>query len=127
MKKIILSSVLATAAVASLNTVNAATTAQVFCSGTAGAGAAATVSTDQFVRVQFTAKCSSNTYVQGSDSTTFYRVGAVSSKGKSMFAGSTSGGGVMPATSSGAAVSCQTPTACTDSDAGSAITYGVTG
>jgi hypothetical protein len=69
----------------------------------------------------FTPKCSANVFLSGSDSSTFYRVGAGSSKGKNRFAGSTMGGGIA------AAGSCAV-TGCSASDATTALasTYAAT-
>lgn len=115
MKKVILASVLAVAAVSSVGTANAASTAQIFCSGTAGNGAVATItSATEFVKVAFTPKCSVNVHLAGSDSGTFYRVGSGSAKGKTQFAGSSNGGGVV------AAGACAT-TGCVASNATTAL------
>jgi len=114
MKKVILSSVLAAAAIGSVSPANAASTVTQFCSGVAGAGitAAPVTAATSFVKVAFTPKCSANAFVYGSDSDTFYRVGAASAKGKTMFAGSTMGGGIA------AAGICAANTGCVASEAG---------
>lgn len=95
MKNIILGSVMAVAAVASLDA-NAASTVT-FCNNMNVAGnatVAATSGTD-FVKVAFTPKCSANVWLVGADeSPLLYRVGAASSKGKSQFGGSSAGGAV---------------------------------
>lgn len=115
MKKVILASVLGVVAAASVGTANAASTAQVFCSGTAGTGPAASVTAATgFVKVAFTPKCSANAHVVGSDSDTYYRVGSASAKGKTRFAGSSNGGGVV------AAGTC-TADPCTAADATTAV------
>lgn len=112
MKKVILGSVMAIAAATSVGTANAASTVTQFCSGTAGNGTAATTQTSGFVKTVFTPKCSANTLVYGSDSDTYYRVGSASTKGKTTFAGSSNGGGVV------AAGSCAASTGCVASEAG---------
>ena len=95
MKNIILGSVLAVVAVASLDA-NAAGTST-FCNAPNVAGnatATAAAGTD-FVKVAFTPKCSANVFLVGADeSPLLFRVGAASSKGKSFFGGSSAGGAV---------------------------------
>jgi hypothetical protein len=117
MKKVILSSVLAAAAIGSMTPANAASTVQVFCSGASGNGTAADASSSStsFVKVAFVPKCSSNTNVLGSDSDAYYRVGSSSAKGKTVFAGSTMGGGVV------AAGNCASSTGCTSAEASTAL------
>jgi hypothetical protein len=112
MKKIILGSVLAVAAVTSVS-VQAAT--QTFCSGGgATTGAAASVVATGFVQQAFTPKCSTNVFLIGDDlSSTVYRVGAASAKGKSRFGGSSVGGAV-------SGTICASSTACVASDAAAA-------
>jgi hypothetical protein len=116
MKKIILASVVAVAAVSSMNAY--ATTASV-CTGAAGNGASITydtAGTSTFVRATFTPKCSANVFLVGDDMTSYYRVGAASSKGKQAFGGSTTGGGIT-------GTNCSTSgAACVSSDAISAAT-----
>jgi hypothetical protein len=101
MKNIILGSVLAIAAVASLSA-NAATV----CSGSAAVDASQ-VPVGSFVKVAFTPKCSANVFMDGIDSTsTLYVVSAASAKGKRVFAGSTAGGSVAPVGTDCAASGC---------------------
>jgi hypothetical protein len=122
MKKVILSSVLAAAAIGAASSANAqaTTTPTAFCSGVAGNGIAASPTTaGGFVITVFTPKCSQNVFLAGSDNSTFYRVGAGSSKGKNRFAGSTMGGGI--ASAGACAV-----TGCSASDATSSLTSGAT-
>jgi hypothetical protein len=114
MKKVILASVLGVVAV---GTVNAAADVTA-CTGTAGNGTAPTAAATNFIKVSFTPKCSANTYVFGQDSATYYRTGAVSTKGANAFAGSTNGGGV-------AATACG-GTSCVASDATSAMNSAAT-
>jgi hypothetical protein len=103
MKKVILASVLAAAAVSSISNANAAAATQTnLCTGASAAGngtaVTANAATDQnFVKTGFTPKCSANTFVSGEDGGTYYRVGSASSKGKNRFAGSSAGGGVAAA------------------------------
>jgi hypothetical protein len=118
MKKVILASVLGVVAVASVGSANAASTAQIFCSGSpTSVGTASITSATEFVKVAFTPKCSSNTHVTGSDSTTYYRVGSASTKGKTSFAGSSMGGGVVAA-----GLCAATGNVCAVSDATTAMT-----
>lgn len=95
MKKVILGSVLAIAAV----TANAATASQSFCTGasgqTAGAASVGTDTDNNFVKVAFTPRCSANISLVGKDGGVFYAVGAGSSKGKTSFRGSSAGGGIV--------------------------------
>lgn len=93
MKNVVMGSVLAVAAVTSLNA-----NAVAVCSGVgAGDGAqfvGATNSTN-FVKTTFTPKCSANVYMAGEEtSATVFRVGSASLKGKNKFGGSTVGGSV---------------------------------
>lgn len=114
MKKIILGSVLAVAAVTSVS-VQAAPSS--FCSGGgAQTGVAAVAVPTGFVQQAFTPKCSANVFLVGEDlSATVYRVGAASSKGKSRFGGTSVGGAV-------SAGICASSTACVASDASAAAT-----
>ena len=116
MKKVILSSVLAAAAIGSVSPANATSTAQQFCSGISGTGATAdnSSSATSFVKVAFAPKCSANVFLYGSDSDTYYRVASASAKGKTSFAGSTMGGGI-------AAAGTCAATGCTAADATSAL------
>jgi len=92
MKNVIMGSVLAVAAVTSLSA-NAAT--QAICTGGGAGNGAAVVSGTDFVKVGFTPKCSANVILTGEDvSSTVYRVGSASVKGKTIFAGSSLGGAV---------------------------------
>lgn len=97
MKKIVLASVLAAAAISSMNAANAATAGQV-CSGptTASNGSFTvdTSATNEFVKVAFTPKCSANVIMQYSSNATSLGVVAASGKGKTLFGGGTNGGGV---------------------------------
>lgn len=115
MKKVILASVLAVAAMSA----QAAAVSQTFCAGgAAGSGAAANVNTAtdaNFVKSTFTPKCSANTHVVGRDDGSYYRVGSGSTKGKTAFAGGTGGGAVV------AAGTCAS-TGCVLSDATTAMT-----
>ncbi len=110
MKKVILGSVLAVAAV----TANATTQSQSFCTGgsnQAAAPAATGSDTDNnFVKVVFTPRCSANVSLIGKDGGVFYAVGSGSSKGKTSFRGSSAGGGIV------SDATCATG-GCTTSDA----------
>jgi hypothetical protein len=114
MKKVILGSVMAVAALASVSSAQAVT--QTFCAGTPGnSSVTASNGATSFVKVPFSPKCSANVHLAGDDNTTYYRTGAISTTGKTVFAGSTNGGGV---SASG------TCSACAASDATAAVTNG---
>ncbi|EXI67248.1 MAG: hypothetical protein AW08_02083 [Candidatus Accumulibacter adjunctus] len=101
MKKIILGSVLAIAAVTSLPA-----HAVTICSG-AEAKNGASVTTGSFVKVAFTPKCSANVYLDGVDhSSTVYAVASGSAKGKKVFTGTTVGGAVSALSTDCAASGC---------------------
>ena len=110
MKKIILSSVLAVAAVGA----NAAS--QSLCTGNPSNAVQVSGSSDgsTFVRVAFTPKCSNNVWLNGDDNQTYYRVGAASTKGKNYFGGSSVGGAVQPLGTCAA-------TGCSASDAAAGV------
>jgi hypothetical protein len=95
MKKVILTAVLASAAIASMNASAASGTA-VICTGgsTAGSGNNVTTATDTFVKVSFSPKCSANVHAVDNDQNTYYGVGSASTKGKTAWVGSTAGGGI---------------------------------
>ncbi len=119
MKKVILASVLATVAVASINA-NAATSGTV-CAAPTSAGngisfaAPATTVTDEMVVNGFQAKCSANVHLVYDQQKSYFRVGAVSSAGSRSFRGSTAGGSVTSnATCSG--TSCNSAAAVTARD-----------
>lgn len=95
MKNLILSSVFVAAAVTSLSA--SAAGEQTFCSGKAAADStvAAKFADTDFVKVEFTPKCSANVNLVGNDrSALVYTVGSSSTKGKSKFGGSSVGGSV---------------------------------
>jgi len=111
MKKVILGSVLAVAAV----TANATTASQQFCSGGSnqaaqGAAAVGGATDNNFVKVAFTPRCSSNISLTAVDGGVYYAVGSGSTKGKTSFRGSSAGGGIV------SNATCAT-TGCTTSDA----------
>ncbi|MFC5300287.1 hypothetical protein [Azospira restricta] len=110
MKKVILGAVLATAAAASMDAM-----AVTVCSGGSGTSAAVSVQGGTyFIKAGFTARCSNNVALAYDEDATYMRVGAVSVKGRNMFAGSSVGGAVTgtPCATSG----------CTVSDAAAAFT-----
>ena len=115
MKNVIMGSVLAVAAVTSLSANAAAVSV---CSGVAaGDGAKFTAGTN-FVKQEFTPKCSANVFMQGEEvSATVFAAGAASAKGKYYFGGSTVGGAV------GNLGQCAgSPPVCDNASATSAIT-----
>lgn len=116
MKKIILASVVAVAAVSATGSAFASSaSASVLCAGSAGNGTAVVSATDNFVKTGFTPKCSSNVHLAGQDGLTYYRVGSTNVKGGRAFMGSTAGGAI-------ASTACAVTNACTAADATSAAT-----
>jgi hypothetical protein len=117
MKKIILASVLAVAAVSSAHATGAASA---LCAGVPTAASAVTADGStatqitSFVRVGFTPRCSNNVHLVGDDEQIYYRVGAASVKGKNAFGGSSVGGAVQPF------ASCPSTAGCVSGDAVSA-------
>lgn len=113
MKNVIMGSVLAVAAVTSLS----ANAANVCSGGAAGDGLKFTAGTN-FVKQEFTPKCSANVFMQGEEvSATVFAAGAASAKGKYFFGGSTVGGAV------GNLGQCAgSPPVCDNASAGSALT-----
>ncbi|MCM8625674.1 hypothetical protein [Accumulibacter sp.] len=93
MKKVILGSVLAIAAVTSFS-VNAAAVS--VCSGGSAANPTYTFTAGtSFVKVAFTPKCSANVFLVGNEQgPTLFTVGSGSAKGRNRFAGSSVGGSV---------------------------------
>lgn len=87
--------------------VSLSASAVTICSGAAGNGS--TVTSGTFVKAAFTPKCSANTLVDGMDGTD-YGVKGLSSKGKSIYGGSTQGGGVSLCTTFTGAASAPTAT-----------------
>lgn len=108
MKKLLILSCVAASAVGSMAH---AATAVCTAANAAANGVPITASTD-FVKVDFTPKCSANTHVKYSQTATQFGVGAGSLKGKNIFAGGTGGGGVK-ATGTTCATGC-TATDITD-------------
>lgn len=113
MKKVILGSVLAIAAAASMEA-----GAVTVCSGGGGTSAQVSVGggTDIFIKAGFTARCSNNVALAYDETATYMRVGSVSVKGRNMFAGSSVGGAVTgtPCTGTGGV--------CASGDAAGALT-----
>ena len=92
MKNVIMGSVLAVAAATSLSA-NAAAVS--ICSGGGAGNGQSVAAGTNFVKVDFTPKCSANVLLYGEDvSATLYKVGSASVKGKTIFAGSSLGGAV---------------------------------
>ena len=75
----------------------AATATGNVCTGTVAGTATAvgTVAASEFITTAFTPKCSANTFVSYSQSATIIGVGGASVKGKTIFGGSSEGGGVV--------------------------------
>lgn len=103
MKKVILSSVMAVAAISSMNAAHA--TSQSICAAPTAAGNGTAPTVGSFIKTAFTPKCSANVYLVGDDQNTYYGAGSASAKGKNIFRGSTAGGGVA-ASGSCAATGC---------------------
>lgn len=80
-----------------MSAVSAGVNATVICSAptTSGNGTAITAGTN-FVKVDFTPKCSANVHMAHSENQVAVGVASGSSKGKNVFSGSTNGGGVKP-------------------------------
>lgn len=77
------------------------TSSVTFAAGTAacnGAGAGTQITGDaaNFVRVTFTPKCSSSTHVAYEQNAVAFAAAGGSAKGKSVFGGTSGGGGVIP-------------------------------
>lgn len=64
------------------------------CTGTAAGTATGAPGTNEFIKAEFTPKCSANTFVSFSQTATAIGVGSASIKGKNRFGGSSEGGGV---------------------------------
>lgn len=99
MKKIILTSVLATASLMSMVDANAATSGSICAAPTSAAPgeaftAPSTTVTDEFVVNAFTPRCSANVHLVYDQAKSYFRVGSVSSAGSRSFRGSTAGGSV---------------------------------
>lgn len=110
MKKAILGSVLAVAAVASMDA-----GAVTVCSGGPGTSAGVSVqAATNFIKAGFTARCSNNVSLAYDEGATYMRVGAVSVKGRNKYSGSSVGGAV---TGTACAVS-----GCASGDAAAAFT-----
>ena len=110
MKKVILASVVAVAAI------NANAASVSYCAGgTAMSFSVAAGTGTEFVRSQFTGRCSANVHLVGDDNASYYRVGSASGKGKQSFGGSTIGGGIT-------GTNCASTTGCAASDASNAAT-----
>ena len=81
---------------------------QICSGGAAGNGVQVTgTAGTNFVIVNFTPKCSTNVVLYGQDNTTYYSVAGGSTKGQTIFIGSSAGGGVKsngPGTGTGGAV-----------------------
>ena len=91
MKNVVMGSVLAIAAVTSLS----ANAVVAVCDGGVAKDGTKFTTTGTFVKIEFTPKCSANVMLSGDEtSSTLFKVGSASLKGKNMFAGSTAGGSV---------------------------------
>lgn len=113
MKKALILSVLAAAAVSPL--ANAAAV----CDGGSGANVdIAPAGTPAFIKVGFTAKCSANVYSNYSENDNQVGVVAASKKGKNYFGGGSNGGGVRALGT--CSTTCGTTTEITDGNADAA-------
>ncbi len=101
MKKALILSVLAAAAVSPMANATAV------CDGAAPGVSKSVSANSLFVLVGFQTQCSSNVYSNYTESPTAFGVVAGSKKGKNLFGGSTNGGGVRQV-SSCAATGCST-------------------
>ena len=107
MKKELLVGLIAAAAATGASMAQAAAVA--ICTGGAAANGVQVTGTagTNFVVVNFTPKCSTNVVLYGQDNTTYYSVAGGSTKGQTIFIGSSAGGGVKsngPGTGTGSAV-----------------------
>ena len=112
--------VLAAVSLVSAGSVFAATSGAI-CSGSATAGAGATLATPttsdaEFVRQGFPTKCSANVHLSYSQTAINFAVGSGSVKGKTAFGGSTAGGAVAKV------ADCNTSTGCDAAAATAAAT-----
>lgn len=87
MKKIALAALLATMSVGAM------AAASNVCTGGDATSAQVTAASN-FIKNNFTAKCSANVYLSYDEDTTKVGVGAASKKGKNVFSGSSEGGAV---------------------------------
>ena len=94
MKKEFLVGLIAVAAATGASMAQAATV-QICSGGPAVSGTPVTgTAGTNFVIVTFTPKCSTNVVLYGQDNTTYYSVAGGSTKGQTIFIGSSAGGGV---------------------------------
>ena len=115
MKRIIFASAVIATLVA--GTATAANTVICAAPTSAGAGTNVTASSTTFIKQDLVLnKCSANVHLVANDGGSFFGVGAVSSKGKSIFQGSSAGGAVK---STGL---CATAGKCLDSEAATSAT-----
>lgn len=113
MKKVILASVVAVAAISGSGVAEAATVS--VCNAGSVLSFSWSTTTGQFVQSPFNGRCSRNVHLVGDDNSSFFRVGATSVKGKQAFGGSTTGGGITGA-------NCASATGCINTDANNAAT-----
>lgn len=92
MKKVMILTFVAASAISSLS--HAVTDGTVCSAATAAGSGSAVTSSTNFVKVDFTPKCSANVHMAFSQTGTSFGVVSGSSKGKFAFGGGTGGGGV---------------------------------
>lgn len=83
------------------------------CANAAGSGTAIAGDATKFVQVDFTPKCSANTYVAFEQNNVAFAAAGGSGKGKTVFGGHTGGGGVV-------SVGACAATGCTATEPGNA-------
>ncbi|MDP3514119.1 MAG: hypothetical protein Q8S20_15380 [Sulfuritalea sp.] len=94
MKKIILSAVVATAALGSVVDANAAASGVVCSAPTSAASGTFVTGASEMVVTAFTPKCSAKVHMVYDQGTAYFRVGSVNEAGSRSFRGSTAGGSV---------------------------------
>lgn len=99
----------------SLCVASSASMATTLCSGTAGNGSTVTGVAANFVKTDFTPKCSANTSVDFQQTANVAAAGSISTKGNQVFQGHTNGGSVAVSTT----VTCAS-SGCTAANAVSA-------
>lgn len=112
MKKVMILTFVAASAVSSLS--HAVTDGTVCSAATAAASGVAVTSSTNFVKIDFTPKCSANVHMAFSQTGTTFGAVSGSAKGKFSFGGGTGGGGVKTSAACAA-------TGCTATDTTSAL------
>ena len=112
MKKVMILTFVAATAISSVS--HAVTDGTVCSAATAAASGSAVTSSTNFVKIDFTPKCSANVHMGFSQTGTTFGVVSGSSKGKFAFGGGSGGGGIKTT------AACAT-TGCTSTDTTAAL------